>query len=114
MFLTSIYQVPNNFPQNLKYIVEYLFRTENHVDISFETIPPLFRTCDAPKLEVSVDYSLTRGIPVCLVSRDSYLSKNASWPHKPILIKTNITTIFQLSPNNSIVDYTFIQTYIKI
>ena len=42
------------------------------------------------------------------------MSKNASWAHKPILIKTNITTILQLSPNNSIVDYTFIQTYIKI
>ena len=24
--------------------VQYLFRTETHVDISFETIPPLFRT----------------------------------------------------------------------
>ena len=43
IFLTSIYQVPNNFPEKLKNIVEYLFRTENHVDISFETIPPLFR-----------------------------------------------------------------------
>ena len=44
IFLTSIYQVPKNFPEKLKNIVEYLFRTENHVDISFETIPPLFRT----------------------------------------------------------------------
>ena len=44
IFLTSIYQVPNNFPEKLKNIVEYFFRTENHVDISFETIPPLFRT----------------------------------------------------------------------
>ena len=44
MLLTSIYQVPKNFPEKLKNIVEYLFRTENHVDISFETIPPLFRT----------------------------------------------------------------------
>ena len=43
IYLTSIYQVPKNFPENLKNIVEYLFRTENHVDISFETIPPLFR-----------------------------------------------------------------------
>ena len=42
------------------------------------------------------------------------MSKNASWAHKPILIKSNITTILQLSPNNSIVDYTFIQTYINI
>ena len=44
IFLTSIYQVPNNFPEKLKNIVQYLFRTETHVDISFETIPPLFRT----------------------------------------------------------------------
>ena len=44
IFLTSIYQVPKNFLEKLKNIVEYLFRTENHVDISFETIPPLFRT----------------------------------------------------------------------
>ena len=44
IFLTSIYQVPNNFPKKLKNIVQYLFRTETHVDISFETIAPLFRT----------------------------------------------------------------------
>ena len=44
IFLTSIYQIPKNFPEKLKNIVEYLFRTENFVDISFETIPPLFRT----------------------------------------------------------------------
>ena len=44
IFLTSIYQVPNNFPEKLKNIVQYLFRTKTHVDISFETIPPLFRT----------------------------------------------------------------------
>ena len=44
IFLTSIYQVLNNFPEKLKNIVEYLFRTENHVDIFFETIPPLFKT----------------------------------------------------------------------
>ena len=44
IFLNNIYQVPNNFPEKLKNIVEYLFRTENHVDIFFETIPPLFRT----------------------------------------------------------------------
>ena len=37
------------------------------------------------------------------------MSKNASWAHKLILIKTIITTILQLSPNNSIVDYTFIK-----
>ena len=44
IFLTNIYQVPKNFPEKLKNIVEYLFRTENFVDISFETIPPLFKT----------------------------------------------------------------------
>ena len=44
IFLTSFYQIPNNFPEKLKNIVQYLFRTENHEDISFETIPPLFRT----------------------------------------------------------------------
>ena len=38
IFVTSIYQVPNNFPKKLKNIVQYLFRTETHVDISFETI----------------------------------------------------------------------------
>ena len=43
IFLTSIYQVPINFPEKLKNIVEYLFRIENHVDIYFETIPLLFR-----------------------------------------------------------------------
>ena len=44
IFLTSIYQVLKNFPEKLKTIVEYLFRIENHVDIYFETIPPLFKT----------------------------------------------------------------------
>ena len=44
IFLTSFYQIPNNFPEKPKNIVQYLFRTETHVDISFETIPLLFRT----------------------------------------------------------------------
>ena len=44
IFLTSIYQLPKNFPKKLKTIVEHLFRTENFVDIFFETIPSLFRT----------------------------------------------------------------------
>ena len=44
IFLTSIYQLPKNFPEKLKNIVEHLFKTENFVDISFETIPPLFKT----------------------------------------------------------------------
>ena len=44
IFLTSSYQIPKNFPTKLKTIVEYLFRTENFVDLSFETIPPLFKS----------------------------------------------------------------------
>ena len=44
IFLTNIYQVPKNFLEKFKNIVKYLFRTENFVDISFETIPPLFKT----------------------------------------------------------------------
>ena len=44
IFLTNSYQIPKNFPKKLKTIVEYLFRTENFIDISFETIPPLFKT----------------------------------------------------------------------
>ena len=43
IFLTNSYQIPKNFPKKLKTIVEYLFRTENFVDISFETIPLLFK-----------------------------------------------------------------------
>ena len=44
IFLTSSYQIPKNFPNKLKTIVKYLFRTENFVDPSFETIMPLFKT----------------------------------------------------------------------
>ena len=44
IFLTSSYQILKNFPKKLKTIVEYIFRTENFVDISFETISPLFKT----------------------------------------------------------------------
>ena len=40
IFLTSIYQILKNFPEKLKNIVEYIFRTENFVDISFKTILP--------------------------------------------------------------------------
>ena len=43
IFLTSSYQIPNNTPKKLKTIIKYLFRTENFVDIYFETIPPLFK-----------------------------------------------------------------------
>ena len=42
------------------------------------------------------------------------MSNTATWAHKLMLIKTHITTILQLSPNNYIVDFTFIQTYINI
>ena len=44
IFLTSSYQIPKNFPKKLKTIVEYLFKTDNFLEISFETIPPLFKT----------------------------------------------------------------------
>ena len=44
IFSTSSYQIPKNFPKKLKTIVEYLFRTENFIDISFKTILPLFKT----------------------------------------------------------------------
>ena len=44
IFLTSIYQVPKKFTEKLKTIVEHLFKTENFIDISFETIPPVFKT----------------------------------------------------------------------
>ena len=44
IFLNGSYQIPKNFPKKLKIIVEYLIRTDNFVDISFETIPPLFKT----------------------------------------------------------------------
>ena len=44
IFLTSSYQIPKNFPKKFKNIVEYLFRTENFIDISFETILHLFKT----------------------------------------------------------------------
>ena len=44
IFLTGSYQMPKNFPKILITIVDYFFRTENFVDLSFETIPPLFKT----------------------------------------------------------------------
>ena len=44
IFLTNIYQVPKNFREKLKTTLEHIFKTENFVDISFETIPPLFKT----------------------------------------------------------------------
>ena len=33
IFLTNIYQVPKNFPEKIKNIVECLFKIENFVDI---------------------------------------------------------------------------------
>ena len=44
IFLTSSYQIPKNFPQKLKTILNYFFQTNHFVDLSFETIPPLFKT----------------------------------------------------------------------
>ena len=41
--------------------------------------------CDTPKPGVSVDYPSTYENSIHLISRDAYLSKNASWAHKPIL-----------------------------
>ena len=38
-----------------------------------------FRKCDAPKPEVSVDYSSTRGKTTHLVLRDTHMSKRATW-----------------------------------
>ena len=42
--LKNIFLMPKNFPKMLITIVDYFFRTENFVDLSFETIPPLFKT----------------------------------------------------------------------
>ena len=44
IFLTSSYQIPKNFPNKLKTILDYLFQTKHFVDISFETILPLLKT----------------------------------------------------------------------
>ena len=44
IFLTNSYQIPKNFPNKLKTMVEYLFQTENFVDLSFEIIIPLLKT----------------------------------------------------------------------
>ena len=35
IFLISSYQISKNFPKKLKTIIEYLFRTENFVDVFF-------------------------------------------------------------------------------
>ena len=44
IFMNHISQIPENFLEKLKDILTYLFKTEKHIDISFETIPPLFQT----------------------------------------------------------------------
>ena len=45
--MNHISQIPENFLENLKDILTYLFKTKKQIDISFETIPPLFQT-DGP------------------------------------------------------------------
>ena len=42
--MNHVFQIPKNFPEKLKDILTYLFKTEKQIDISFETIPPLFQT----------------------------------------------------------------------
>ena len=42
--MNHVSQIPENFLEKLKDILTYLFKTEKHIDISFETIPPLFQT----------------------------------------------------------------------
>ena len=44
IFLTSNYQIPKNFPNKLTIILDYFFQIEHFVNLSFETIPPLFKT----------------------------------------------------------------------
>ena len=41
--MNHISQIPENFPEKLKDILTYLFKIEKQIDISFETIPPLFQ-----------------------------------------------------------------------
>ena len=43
VFMNHISQIPENFTEKLKDILTYLFKTEKYIDISFETIPPLFQ-----------------------------------------------------------------------
>ena len=44
VFMNHISQIPENFTEKLKDILTYLFKTEKQINISFETIPPLFQT----------------------------------------------------------------------
>ena len=42
--MNHVSQIPEIFLEKLKDILTYLFKTEKQIDISFETIPPLFQT----------------------------------------------------------------------
>ena len=42
--MNHVSQIPENFPEKLKDILTYLFKTKKQINISFETIPPLFQT----------------------------------------------------------------------
>ena len=42
--MNHVSQIPENFPKKLKDILTHFFKTEKQIDISFETIPPLFQT----------------------------------------------------------------------
>ena len=44
VFMNHVSQIPKNFLEKLKDILTYFFKTEKQIDISFETIPPLFQT----------------------------------------------------------------------
>ena len=44
VFMNHVSQIIENFLEKLKDILTYLFKTEKQIDISFETIPPLFQT----------------------------------------------------------------------
>ena len=44
VFINHVSQILENFLEKLKDILTYLFKTEKQIDISFETISPLFQT----------------------------------------------------------------------
>ena len=46
VFMNHVSQIPEIFSKKLKDILTYLFKIEKQIDISFETIPPLFQTDD--------------------------------------------------------------------
>ena len=43
VFMNHVSQIPENFIEKLKDILTYLFKIKKQIDISFETIPPLFQ-----------------------------------------------------------------------